>query len=264
MRPKWSDAPRLGRLEPLAEGLNAFTCRFDPGLLDEIRESYRQDLEAFLAHPEQQYLFEGGRYHALGIGVPESPYYLVTYDTFPLLWLSNNTARTFALFRRFFDRLGITADLRQLVDFRRQIVMYSGFFVIGNRAEEEMWHFDYRPGANAYTLITPLFALASGHGQLLYKDRDGQSRSYHYRLGEAIVFGEGFLHSTEPYQPVAEPRVLVSMTFGTDKWDYWEILSQNIQEQSNYFIQPCGHVAGSCGCHRRWQRWRRIRDFFRA
>lgn len=249
----------MHRLEPLGGALNAYTLRFDPALLAPIQQSYLQQLQAWLQAPEQAYLLEGGHYHNLGLGA----YHLVSYDTAPLLWLSSNRPETYALFRNFFAALNIESEIRGLVDTARRIVMYCGFLVVGDRAEEPIWHYDYRPGAHAYTLITPLFEWNPVHGHLLYKGSGSLSETYTYRLGEAIVFGEGFLHSTAPYESCGKIRVLLSLTFGTDKWKYWDILKENIQEQSEYFLQPCGHAIGTCRCRARYLLGRKLRDFFR-
>ncbi|PKL78597.1 MAG: hypothetical protein CVV27_03090 [Candidatus Melainabacteria bacterium HGW-Melainabacteria-1] len=250
-------------LRPLQPGTNAFTIRFDEALLAGIRASWEQDVRPFLAKPEHQWMLAGGRYIHQLLDTPQSAYFLVSYDTYPLLWFSANQPEVHKLYQTLFEQLGIAADLRQLVDHRKRLVVYSGFLVVGDRAPEQMWHYDYRPGAHAYTLITPLYELAPEHGQLQYQLPDGETAHYRYRSGEAIVFGEGFLHSTEPYAPTGSPRVLVSLTCGTDKWEHWEILSQNIAEQANYYLLPCGHPAGRCKCRQKHHRLVQIRDFFR-
>jgi len=173
---------------------------------------------------------------------------LTSYGTYPLLWLSCNAPDVYGIYRRFFDGLQIETPLKELVDHASSIVMYCGFFVIGDRAPGHLWHTDYFPGANAYTLITPLSDLERDHGNLLYKDRIDQVATYRYRLGEAIVLGEQFLHTTEPYNPCERARILVSMTFGTDKLEHWEALKRTVGVQSNYLMLPCGHVSGTCRC----------------
>lgn len=142
--------------------------------------------------------------------------------------------------------------------------MYCGFLVIGDRAPETMWHYDFRTGAQAFTLITPLFELLPEHGHLLYRLADKQARKYTYRLGEAILLGEKFSHTTEPYgeEDVSGPlRVLVSLTFGSDKWENWEQLKPNIESQSHYFAQPCGHISGRCKCEQRHRLGKKIWEY---
>ena len=152
------------------------------------------------------------------------------------------------MFKKCFEALDIKEYVKSLVDYREDIRLYSGFLVVGNRAEGDFWHMDYSPGANAYTLITPLFEPDPGHGNLLYKDPNDDTKTHIYKLGEGIFVGDHFLHATEPYRQTATTRVLLSMTFGTDKFDHWEALKQTIAGQSDFMVLPCGHQMGMCQC----------------
>lgn len=236
----------MGPLKLLHEDLDAYTLRFEESLLNEIRDSYRRELAGLLENPQNQYLFQGGRSHRARVG-RSAPYFALSFESYPLLWLSNNNVETYEVFRRFFDALGLEEQVRELIDCRERVVMYCGFLVIGDRAPATQWHCDYAPGANAFTLITPLFELEPEHGHLLYKLRE-QTERYEYDLGEAIFFGEKTAHCTEPYPVTDKKRVLVSMTFGTDKLEYWPQLKETLESQAQYFVLPCGHVYGRCEC----------------
>jgi len=83
---------------------------------------------------------------------------------------------------------------------------------------------------------------------LLYKDHKENVKKYTYKINEAVVFGSGFEHATEPYAKTDNLRVMLSFTFGTDKIEHWDILKKTIGKQSNYMILPCGHQKGNCGC----------------
>lgn len=245
----------LHRLHP---ELDAYTLRFEDSLLDEIRDSYHCHLAALLESPRNQHLFQGGLTHRVRIGNP-SRYFALSFEDYPLLWLSNNDAETYATFRRFFDALDLEDQVRDLVDCRQRIILYCGFLVVGDRAPAAQWHCDYAPDANAFTLITPLFELDPGHGHLLYK-LGAETHRYQYTLNEAILFGDKTAHTTEPYAPSARKRILVSLTFGTDKLEYWPHLRKSLDTQARYFVMPCGHVHGHCTCLRpsvleRLSRW---------
>ena len=231
--------------------LDAYTVRFKESLLDEIRDSYHRELAPVLKNPRNQYLFQGGRTHRARIGKSGS-YFALSFESYPLLWFSNNDADTYAIFRRFFNSLALENEIRKLVDCREKVILYCGFLVIGDRAPSPQWHCDYAPGANAFTLITPLFELDPGHGHLLYRPGEGASevpaQRYQYTPGEAIFFGEKTAHTTEPYAPSTKKRILVSLTFGTDKLEYWPHLKESLDTQAQYFVLPCGHVYGSCKC----------------
>ncbi len=64
-------------------------------------------------------------------------------------------------------------------------------------------------------------------------------RRYRYEQNEALILGDGFLHSTEPYEGDGSLRVLVSLTFGTDKLAHWGQLKQTIGAQSEFLMLPC-------------------------
>ncbi|MFN3361875.1 MAG: hypothetical protein ACK421_10685 [Pseudanabaenaceae cyanobacterium] len=245
----------MGRLKQLQDNLNAYTVSFAEELLGEIRQSYYDHVYPILSSQPQLLQPQGLQEKDIG------EYYLLNYIGTTLLWVSSNTDQTYSLYRRFLDSLDIIDDIKHLVDYQREIVMYCGFLVISNGIAQPKWHYDYHPGANAYTLITPLLELAPGHGNLYYKDAQEITRTYRYKLGEAIIFGEGFLHSTAPYPPCPDLRVLVSLTFGTDKLRYWHITARTITIQSRYFMLPCGCVVGTCDCYERFQ-LQRSRFFF--
>lgn len=234
-------------LKPLHSDLNAYTFSFDESLLEEIRETFLAELSPTLAQKSLQYLFEGGKVFKQPIGSHQS-FYIYSYESDPLLWISNNCEWSYQMFLRFFDSLELSEDIKQLVDYKDRIQMYSGFFVVGNRAPKPIWHYDYFEGANAYTLITPLFELHELHGNLKYEIDQKTTSRYQYKSGEAIILGDGFLHSTEPYPISPHMRVLLSVTFGSDNLDHWPVLKKTISTQSSYTMMPCGHLVDTCRC----------------
>jgi hypothetical protein len=237
----------MEKLTRLSADANAFKFEFDSSLLDEIRESYQCQLAASLASPENLHMLDGGKVilHEFGTS---GEYFVISFGSYPLLWFSCNTKACYGIYKRFFDALSLENDIKQLVDHNERIVLYQGFLVIGDRSLQENWHVDYYAGGNAYTLLTPLFDLEQGHGQLLYKTPDEQVEKYSYRLGEAVLVGEELQHSTEPYPRNGNLRILACVQFGTDKLDHWGVLSQTIAQQSRYLILPCGHEVKTCSC----------------
>lgn len=238
----------MKKLSQLGNGLNAFKFQFEDELLNEIRNSYRQDIDKFITDNHNQHMFEGGTILNQTIKESKNNYHLTSYGTNPLLWFSCNNQKTYNIYRRFFDALGIEQEVKELVEYDKNIIMYCGFLVIGDRAEDFMWHVDYFPDANAYTLITPLFELDNDHNHLLYKNSDKVISSYKYSINEAIIFGDHFVHSTEPYEKAKRKRILLSITFGTDKLQHWKALKRTIESQSKFLILPCGHRLGTCEC----------------
>jgi hypothetical protein len=205
-------------------------------------------LRARLNREGYAYLFEGVEQINIQITDDELKFHVTSYGSAPLLWISNGNSHTYKRFKSFMDELGIMDELKTMVDFENHIQVYCGFFVVGNKMDRQTWHKDYFDGANGYTLITPLFELEHAHGNLLYKDESKNTKTYEYKMNEAIIFGDGFEHATEPYARTDELRVMLSLTFGTDKIEYWDTLKETIGEQSNYMILPCGHQKGTCEC----------------
>jgi len=238
----------------LGGDLNAYTVAFDPALLEELRAVYAEAIAGYLIREEGRDLLGGGKPVAVGWEHYPYKFRVTSYGHAPLLWISNDNLAAYQLFERFFRSLDVVDEIKSLVDFEQNIVLYCGFFVVGDHLDRPAWHVDYFEGANAYTLITPLFDLESGHGRLLFRDDSDREPQfpkigiYSYRVGEAIVVGEGFAHSTEPYRATGSLRVLASLTFGTDKLEYWKVLKQTAGKQSNFMILPCGHRMGNCSC----------------
>lgn len=235
-------------LNKLNNGLNAYTLTFEDHILDEIREAFNQNIQDFINIPQNKKYFAGGKTFFKPIG----DYRLFSYGKYPLLWICNNNQKTYEIFKRFFDNLKIQDEIMELVDFDENIIMYSGFFVVSNHSDTSLWHYDYYPNSNAYTLITPLFKPEKTHGGLQYESLNNQVKIYKYKMQEAIIFGEGFMHSTEPYDYSDKFRIMVSITFGTDKVKYWKFIKKTAVVthlgRSHYCKLPCGHIRGTCNC----------------
>lgn len=228
--------------------MNAYTVSFDASLLNDVKDMFDTALKARLNRDGYAYLFEGLEQINIQITDEEFKFHITSYGTAPLIWISNNNSHTYGIFKSFIEKLDIMDEIKTLVDFKDHIQVYCGFFVVGNRMDRETWHKDYFDGANGYTLITPLLELETGHGDLMYKDLSANIKTYKYKMNEAVIFGEGFEHATQPYAQTENLRVMLSLTFGTDKIEHWDTLKETIGEQSNYMILPCGHEKGSCQC----------------
>jgi hypothetical protein len=227
-------------LMQINDSSNAFTLQFEDSLLTKLRASYEAHVRPFLDSPEYKPIFTGGQLIAAPLNIINSPYFMVSYGKYPLFWISSDTPESYKIFVDFFKALDITDDLKKLVDYDENIIVYSGFFVVGDRAPVPNWHVDSELGANAYTLITPLYPLDKSHGNLLYKCTDGKTLIHNYKLNEAVIFGDTFEHSTQPYPRSENPRIMLSLTFGTDKMSHWDILKKTIYGQSNHLMLPNG------------------------
>lgn len=154
-------------------------------------------------------------------------------------WVSARTRRDFDRFRSVFDRLGIAKHVEQYLDLDRGVRLYSGFFVSRSRCAEPDFHLDWRDTNNeAFTLLTPLTENSAGFG-LLYRKSDGTIGEYEYKLGEALIIGDNFIHSTKPGVS-QEPVVLLSFTFGSDKMEHWPSIARTAARQGILVCRPDG------------------------
>jgi len=157
-------------------------------------------------------------------------------------WISANTPETFGRFQSAFDRLGIADRIAPHLDLERAPRLYAGFVLVRSRCTDTNFHFDWiDTGNTAFTLITPMDERIRGFG-LLYEKVTGTIGEYDYSPGEAVIFGERFLHSTKPgYSD--EPVAMLCFQFGTDKMANWDKILQTAGYQSLLIQQPDGQFA---------------------
>jgi len=125
-------------------------------------------------------------------------------------WLSADDQATHDTFLSLFRRMGVAEKFGPIVGDRDgNVHLYSAFFVVRTHCSAHDIHVDYGPKVKtrALTLMTPLYEeyAAVEDFQLLYIDHDKAHRRYRYHLGEAVVFGADFQHSTEPGTAALEP-----------------------------------------------------------
>lgn len=165
-------------------------------------------------------------------------------------WISAATRPGFALFEQAFDRLAVGEHVREFVDLDRAVRLYAGFLHTRSQCTAPHFHTDWtRTNNEAFTLLTPV----CGHeGQkLLYKKMTGEVSEYDYRFGEAIVFGDHFIHSTPPgsWDP---PFTFLVFNFGSDKMEHWDKIRRTTGTQCRLIRRPDGEfeestVAGQSG-----------------
>ena len=154
-------------------------------------------------------------------------------------WISPNSLHSFKTFYSIFKRLRIARHVREFVELSQDVRMYSGFLVTRSNCAQADFHVDWRDTGNeAFTLITPISENYKGFG-LLYKRADGSTAEYEYKPGEAIIFGDSFLHSTKPGR-ADDPVVLLSFTFGSDNMQHWPKISKTAASQGNMVRMPDG------------------------
>jgi hypothetical protein len=154
-------------------------------------------------------------------------------------WIAPNVPEAHHVFESAFQRLGIAEHVRRFLDVEREVRLYSGFMVVRSECSAPNFHVDWIQTNNeAFTLLTPVSPVPEGFG-LLYQTISGQIAEYDYKVGEAIVFGDYFNHSTKPGRS-DEPVVLLCFEFGTDKMDHWDKIFATIGGQSAMLRRPDG------------------------
>lgn len=154
-------------------------------------------------------------------------------------WISPRTEAGFAPFDAAFAELGIADHVRPYLDLEREVRLYAGFVVVRSRCEAPDFHLDWiDTGNEAFTLLTPIGAPRGGFG-LLYRTLAGAVADYDYRVGEAILFGDNFVHSTRPGQST-EPVALLCFNFGTDKIEHWPRIRTTAAYQGELVRRPDG------------------------
>ena len=154
-------------------------------------------------------------------------------------WISADTLEAFERFEEAFTKLGIAANVAPYLDLDREVRLYAGFLVTRSSCSKPNFHYDWeRTNNEAFTLITPVSENTTGFG-LLYRKLNGEIGEYDYTPGEAIIFGDHFIHSTKPGQS-DKPVVLLSFTFGTDKMVHWDKIYRTAGYQSRLIRRPDG------------------------
>jgi hypothetical protein len=154
-------------------------------------------------------------------------------------WVSARTRSAFLEFESEFERIGAASHVEPYLDLDTSVRLYSGFLVTRSYCRRPDFHVDWIDTDNeAFTLLTPLTPNAADFG-LLYERSDGRIAEYRYKIGEALIFGDGFLHATKPGQS-DEPVVLLSFTFGTDKMEHWHKISRTAGTQGELICLPDG------------------------
>ena len=151
-------------------------------------------------------------------------------------WISVNTRYMYDEFLNIFKSINLDI-FNEIIDLKKEIRCYSVFFVTRTKCNKPNFHTDFnKTGNNGFTLMTPLTNIDNDKkGHLLYKDKDGKERVYKYKRGECIIFGDSFVHSTQPYKN--KEVTFLCFTFGSDKKNYWKNIFQSIGTQQKNIMR---------------------------
>ena len=81
---------------------------------------------------------------------------------------------------------------------------------------------------------------------LVCEATDGTRKQYRYRLGEAIIFGDTFVHATQVGH-APRPLGFLCFTFGDQRMtpEQWRSAEQYIEAQGPIYQTPCGALTKS-------------------
>jgi hypothetical protein len=154
-------------------------------------------------------------------------------------WISAANEATFARFQAAFDALDVARHVQEFVAVERQIRMYQGFVVLRSQCRKTDFHVDWdETGNQAFTLLTPIGPPTPGFG-LVFKTLTEETRTYDYSASEALIFGDLFLHSTQPGSSDT-PAGLLCFNFGTDRMEDWPAIKKTAGAQGGIVRRPDG------------------------
>ena len=216
------------------EAKNVFMCRLDLRKIAAVRSTFAE----LRAGPKKDTLVLPRRGWSFHIERP--PW------KSDIRWVSSADAPSFAFFRNAFAELRVAEIFAHL----GPMVLLSGYFVVRRCCRKSKFHADFTgTGGRAFTLMTPLTAevAALPDCHLLCELPPAEEsaapevRQHRYALGEAIVFGDDFVHATQTGEA---PRDLVFLcfTFGHAKMTVaqWRSAEYYISEQCPIYQNPSG------------------------
>lgn len=154
-------------------------------------------------------------------------------------WISAAEETSYDRFQTAFDRMDVARHVADYIAVDRDVRLYQGFVVARSECSEADFHTDWVGTNNqAFTLLTPIGPPTPGFG-LVFKTLLGETRTYDYRAGEALIFGDQFLHSTQPGRS-KKPTALLSFTFGTDRMEDWPAIRKTAGFQGGRVRRPDG------------------------
>ena len=83
-------------------------------------------------------------------------------------------------------------------------------------------------------------------GQVTKANQVIKTKQYRYKLGQAIVFGDGFVHSTQPGE-APQTLAFLCFTFGSKNmpWSAWDSARGYREAQCKMYAIPSGRLVRS-------------------
>mmetsp|Transcript_156850 Transcript_156850/g.481120 ORF Transcript_156850/g.481120 Transcript_156850/m.481120 type:complete len:356 (-) Transcript_156850:69-1136(-) len=231
---------------------NVWAFSIEPSVIDEAARLFKDDvLPAYLSAKQEGLVkvddfVDGFKVAYRRLQTDTGSRFLISHPlTFPgdLVYVQADDESTYRRFESLFHQSGLIEKCMPIVDHSSGLRLFSCNFVVRSVVHGHNWHYDYdlQVGTDAVTLMTPVTPVhESGQGfHFLYRSLDGELQTYTYRRGEGIVFGAGFLHSSEPGES-SEPWAFLCFYFGTDRQELWPSISKGLTSQTGFVCRPDG------------------------
>jgi len=221
---------RLGAVTAM-EHPNVYTCSLDRACLADVRRTFEKLSEDKVSKA----LFWGD----LTMHVERPP-----WGKSDIRWISAKDGHTFDFFKRLWKHLGAANHFA----FLGEMVMFAGYFVARRLVRKSHFHTDFTgTGDSAFTLMTPLYDMSElSECHLLGQTEGGATKQYRYELGQAIVFGDNFVHATQTGD-APQDLAFLCFTFGRKRMTdhQWENCQEYISTQCPIYQSPSGCMVRS-------------------
>ena len=214
---------------------NVFEIDVDQDIVKDIRAEYERDVRPFLP--------TGKSTENFCLVTPGNPN-TTTWDAVDgtassdIKWYSVNNRETYDKYLHHVDRLRLKEIVaRRWIDSDPDdIAVYTMFLIVRSHTEKHTFHVDWSKRIQTQVLNV-LIPLNDFQLHLAYEDIDGDIRQYEYKLGKAIGFGGGFVHSTEIGDSDPED-VLLSVYLGSSDPTIWKYARNNIDDELEHYMSP--------------------------
>jgi len=188
--------------------------------------------------PALREMDQGGKQHELAPGLTVNVVRPPEWGS-DICWISQANEATYAFFEGLMHELRLPEIVAPFVPHDREIRLYSGFFVTRSHCDELYYHVDWATNGNiAFHLMCPISENCQELGYV-YRTARGEQRERRYAPGKAMLFGDGFEHSTGLGR-TAERSVFLSMALGTDLPEYTEAVESMSSRQGPFFRRADG------------------------
>mmetsp|Transcript_19953 Transcript_19953/g.29558 ORF Transcript_19953/g.29558 Transcript_19953/m.29558 type:complete len:289 (-) Transcript_19953:117-983(-) len=212
---------------------NVFEIDVDPKVVLDVRADYEKDVKPYLKTGKST-----DDFCLVSPYNPEATTWKFVDDVrSDIKWYSVNNEKTYEKYLEHVNRLGLFDAVRERNWIQSEnLTVYSMFLIVRSFSKKYQFHEDWseQVGTQIATFLVPLSDFYVG---LAYKDNDGKTKKYDYKLGKAVGLGGGFMHSTGKGQG-EEEDVLLCVYIGSDDPKIWKYARRNIDDELEHYMSP--------------------------